>query len=161
MTSAAVVRTESCWSPHFEYTILNSAYLYTNVKKFEHDDFEFLICQKKSKHVCLNNDKGIDSKFSLKVSKLKEFKDQLLESYMSIGKISYGASKNEKPYLKFRRSIYCSSNILKGEKFTKNNVKIIRPSFGIEPKYFEKILGKFSKKDIKFATALKWKYIKN
>jgi len=113
------------------------------------------------KHVCLNNDKGIDSKFSLKVSKLKEFKDQLLESYMSIGKISYGASKNEKPYLKFRRSIYCSSNILKGEKFTKNNVKIIRPSFGIEPKYFEKILGKFSKKDIKFATALKWKYIKN
>ena len=113
------------------------------------------------KHVCLDTEKGIDSKFSLKVSKLKEFKDQLLESYMSIGKISYGASKNEKPYLKFRRSIYCSSNIFKGEKFTKNNIKIIRPGFGIEPKYFEKILGKFSKKNIKFATALKWKHIKN
>jgi pseudaminic acid synthase len=113
------------------------------------------------KHICLDNEKGIDSKFSLKVSKLKEFKDQLLESYMSIGKIRYGATKNEKPYLKFRRSIYCSSNILKGEKFTKNNIKIIRPGLGIEPKYFEKILGKFAKMNLKFATALKWKYIKN
>ena len=113
------------------------------------------------KHICLDNEKGIDSKFSLKVSKLKEFKDQLLESYTSIGKISYGATKNEKPYLKFRRSIYCSSNILIGEKFTKNNIKIIRPGLGIEPKYFEKILGKSSKFNLKFATALKWKYIKN
>ncbi len=112
------------------------------------------------KHICLDNEKGIDSKFSLKVSKLKEFKDQLLESYTSIGKISYGATKNEKPYLKFRRSIYCSSNILIGEKFTKNNIKIIRPGLGIEPKYFEKILGKSSKFNLKFATALKWKYIK-
>ena len=112
------------------------------------------------KHICLDNEKGIDSKFSLKVSKLKEFKDQLLESYTSIGKISYGATKNEKPYLKFRRSISCSSNILIGEKFTKNNIKIIRPGLGIEPKYFEKILGKSSKFNLKFATALKWKYIK-
>jgi len=112
------------------------------------------------KHICLDNEKGIDSKFSLKVSKLKEFKDQLLESYMSIGKIRYGATKNEKPYLKFRRSIYCSSNILIGEKFTKNNIKIIRPGLGIEPKYFEKILGKSAKFNLKFATALKWKYIK-
>ena len=113
------------------------------------------------KHICLDNEKGIDSKFSLKVSKLREFKDQLLESHMSIGKIRYGATKNEQPYLKFRRSIYCSSNILKGEKFTKNNIKIVRPSLGIEPKHFEKILGKLAKRDLKFATALKWKYIKN
>jgi sialic acid synthase SpsE len=113
------------------------------------------------KHICLDNEKGIDSKFSLKVSKLKEFKDQLLQSHTSIGEISYGATKNEKPYLKFRRSIYCSNLILKGEKFTKNNIKIVRPGLGIEPKYFEKILGKTAKMNLKFATALKWKYIKN
>jgi pseudaminic acid synthase len=113
------------------------------------------------KHICLDNKKGIDSKFSLNVTKLKEFKDQLLESYISIGNISYGATKNEKPYLKFRRSIYCAKNILKGEKFTKNNIKIVRPGHGIEPKYFDKILGKTAKVNLKFATALKWKYIKN
>ena len=112
------------------------------------------------KHVCLDNQKGIDAKFSLKVSKLREFKDQLLNSYTSIGNISYGATKNEKPYLKFRRSIYCSNDILKGEKFTVNNIKIIRPALGIKPKYFEKILGKSALMNLKFATALKWKYIK-
>ena len=112
------------------------------------------------KHVCLDNEKGIDSKFSLKVSKLKELKSQLLETYKSIGKISYGPTKSEESYLKFKRSIYCSKNILKGEKFTKNNIKIIRPGFGIEPKYFENVLGKTANKNLKFATALKWKHIK-
>ena len=112
------------------------------------------------KHICLDNEKGIDSKFSLQVSKLRQFKDQLLDSYKTIGKISYGATKNEKSYIKFRRSIYSSKNILKGEKFTKNNIKIIRPSHGIEPKYFEKILGKTTKVNLKFATPLKWKNIK-
>jgi sialic acid synthase SpsE len=45
-------------------------------------------------------------------------------------------------------------------KETKKNIKVIRPSFGIEPKNFEKILGKTAKVDLKFSTALKWKYIK-
>ena len=112
------------------------------------------------KHVCLDDEKGIDSKFSLKISKLKEFKTKLLETYQSIGSVFYGASKNEKNYLKFRRSIYCSKGILKNEKFTKNNIKIIRPSFGIEPVHYNKILGKSAKTNLKFATALKWKYIK-
>ena len=112
------------------------------------------------KHICLDGEKGIDSKFSLKVSKLKDFKKELLNTYNSIGKISYGPTKSEISYLKFRRSIYVSKNIAKGEKFTKKNIKVIRPSFGIEPKNFEKILGKTAKVDLKFATALKWKYIK-
>ncbi len=112
------------------------------------------------KHICLDNEKGIDSKFSLQVSKLKEFKKQLLDTFVSIGKIRYGATKSEKSYLKFRRSIYCSKNILKGEKFTKKNIKIIRPGYGIEPKYIDRILGKTAKVNLKFAAALKWKYIK-
>ena len=112
------------------------------------------------KHICLDDENGIDSKFSLPVSKLKQFKEQLLDSYKSIGKIRYGVTKNEKSYLKFRRSIYISKNILKGEKFTRDNIKIIRPSFGIQPKYFEKILGKTAKVNLKFATPLKWKDIK-
>ena len=112
------------------------------------------------KHICLDDENGIDSKFSLKVSKLKDFKKELLNTYNSIGKIFYGPTKSEIPYLKFKRSIYVSKNIAKGEKFTKKNIKVIRPSFGIEPKNFEKILGKVAKVNIKFATSLKWKYIK-
>ena len=114
------------------------------------------------KHVRLKNSKGIDSKFSLDVEKLKDLKRNILDSHNILGDVFYGATKNEKPYLKFRRSIYSSKNILKGEKFTKVNIKVVRPGYGIEPKFFfDSILGKKSRQNIKFATPLKWKYIKN
>jgi len=51
--------------------------------------------------------------------------------------------------------------IKKGEKFTKSNIKIIRPSFGLEPKFFNNILGKKAKTSLKFSTPLKWSHIKN
>lgn len=112
------------------------------------------------KHICLDRQRGIDSKFSLPISQLKNFVLDIENTYKSIGSIRYGFTKNEKPYLKFKRSIYSSKNIKKGEKFTENNVKVIRPSFGLKPKFLKKIIGKTSKKNITFASAIKWKYIK-
>ena len=73
----------------------------------------------------------------------------------------YGPTKEEKNYLKFRRSIYACKDIEKNEKFSKKNIMIIRPSFGLEPKNIKKIIGKIAKCKIKFASPLKWKYIKN
>ena len=112
------------------------------------------------KHVCLKNEKGIDSKFSLEVSKLRDLKQQLINSYKSIGKISYGATKSEKSYLKFKRSIYASKNIKRGEKFNKFNIKVVRPGFGLEPKYFNFLLGKKAVKEIKFASPINLKNVK-
>lgn len=113
------------------------------------------------KHICLNKNIGIDSKFSMKVEDIPKIKNFINEAYLSKGKIFYGASKNELPNLQFRRSIYVSKNIKKGEKFTKFNIRIIRPGLGLEPKYYWDILGKKSLANIKFATPLKWKYIKS
>ena len=111
------------------------------------------------KHICLDSQKGIDSKFSLPISKLKNFNLNILNSYKSIGNISYGYTKNEKPYLKFKRSIYSSKKIKKGEKFNENNIKVIRPGYGLAPKFFNKLIGKTSKKNISFASAIKWEHI--
>ena len=52
-----------------------------------------------------------------------------------------------------------SKNVKKGEIINKNNIKIIRPNFGLEPNNYEKILGKRFKKKIQFGTALKFKMI--
>jgi N-acetylneuraminate synthase len=112
------------------------------------------------KHICLDNKTGLDAKFSLKVSDLKLFKKELRNAYLSMGKESYGPTKDEKASLVFRRSIYCSKDIKKGEKFTKSNLKVIRPGYGLEPKYLIKILGRKSKTNIKFATRIKWKHVK-
>ena len=112
------------------------------------------------KHICLNKSIGIDAKFSLEVKNLNDFKNHLIDAYKTKGKMIYGPTKDEKDYLKFRRSIYACKDIEKNEKFSKNNIAIIRPSFGLEPKNIKKIIGKRAKYKIKFASALKWKYIK-
>ena len=80
------------------------------------------------KHICLNTKVGIDSKFSLEVNKIKTLKKEVSLAFQSKGKIFYGPTKNELSYLRFRRSIYASKRIKKGEKFTKENIKIVRPA---------------------------------
>ena len=113
------------------------------------------------KHICLNQKIGIDSKFSLKVDKIKTLKDEMSLAYKSKGTVFYGPTKNELSYIRFRRSIYAAKRIKKGEKFTKENIKIIRPAFGLEPRYYNFLLGKKSKKSISFASPIKWNYVSN
>ena len=113
------------------------------------------------KHICLNTKIGIDSKFSLQVDKIKTLKNEILLAYQSKGRIFYGPTKNELSYLKFRRSIYAAERIKKGEKFTRKNIKIVRPAFGLEPRYYNFLLGKKCKKSISFASPIKWNYVIN
>ena len=62
--------------------------------------------------------------------------------------------------MQFRRSIFACKDINKNEIFSDENLKIIRPANGIDPKYYHKILGKKSSSNIKFAQPIKWKNIK-
>jgi pseudaminic acid synthase len=114
------------------------------------------------KHFTLNsNDGGLDDSFSINPSELSSLVCESRRAWESIGKKYYGILKSEENSIIFKRSIYASRNILKGEKFTKNNIKIIRPSFGISPKYFDKILGKKSLKSIEQATPIKKNHYNN
>ena len=69
--------------------------------------------------------------------------------------------KSEKINVKFRRSIYAIKDISKNEKFTKNNIKIIRPGYGLDPYHFEKLINKKSPINIKAETPLKKNIFKN
>ena len=101
------------------------------------------------KHLTIKkNDKGIDSKFSSDFHEFKELVSECNKAWKSKGKIFYGPTKDEKfSYLR-RRSIYVCKNIKKNEKFTKKNLIIIRPSYGLHPRYFENIIGKIAKKNL-------------
>ena len=85
--------------------------------------------------------------------------NEVKNSWESIGRDKLNLSNAEKIYKKYRRSIYVSKNIKKGEIFNKHNLKVIRPGLGLAPEYFEKILGKVSKKDLKKGDALKMNYV--
>ena len=62
--------------------------------------------------------------------------------------------------MKFRRSIYVVKNIQKGEKFSKINLRRIRPGYGLPPIFYDKIIGKNALKNLSSGTPLKLKYVK-
>ena len=97
------------------------------------------------KHIALDGQKdGFDIDFSLKGKEIKKLRDDIDVAFKLLGKKFFFRSKNENKSKIFRRSIFTTNNIKKGEKFSKNNIRVIRPGYGLAPKYFNKILNKKS-----------------
>jgi len=113
------------------------------------------------KHIALEGQKeGFDLAFSLKGKEIKEYAQVIKETSLMLGKKYFFRNKSENQSLQFRRSIYAVSDIKKGEKFTKENIRVIRPGFGIQPVYFEKLLNKKSPYNIKREGPLKKSLLK-
>ncbi len=108
------------------------------------------------KHVALEGQKkGFDLAFSLKGKEIKDYAKVIADTSLMIEKKYFFRNVSENQSLQFRRSIYAVSDIKKGEMFTKKNIRVIRPGFGIQPVYFEKLINKKSPFDIKRETPLK------
>jgi pseudaminic acid synthase len=108
------------------------------------------------KHIALKGQKkSFDYAFSLKGREIKDYVQIIKDTSLMMGKKYFFRNKSEAQGLKFRRSIYAISDIKKGEKFTKKNIKIIRPGFGIQPIFFEKLMNKKSPSDIYCETPIK------
>ena len=113
------------------------------------------------KHIALEGQKkGFDLAFSLKGKEIKDYVQVIKDTSLMMGKEYFFRNKSENHSLQFRRSIYAVSNIKKGEKFTKKNIRVIRPGFGVQPVYFEKLINKRSPFDIKSETSLKKSLLK-
>ena len=109
------------------------------------------------KHFTLKRaDGGVDSAFSIEPHELKMLVEESERAFLSLGKIQYDVQKVERKNLRFKRSIFAVKGIKAGEMFTKENIRVIRPGDGLEPQYYEIILGKKAKKDIEFATPISW-----
>tara|TARA_A100001011_G_scaffold379523_1_gene445646 strand:+ start:3345 stop:4397 length:1053 start_codon:yes stop_codon:yes gene_type:complete len=113
------------------------------------------------KHFTLNKkDGGLDDSFSISPKELKDLVIESKRAWRSKGKVFFGISKSEKPSIIFKRSIYVAKDIHKGQIFTKDNIKIVRPGFGLHPKYYNSILGKKAKNNLYEANPLKFSSIK-
>ena len=113
------------------------------------------------KHFNLNDKKKtVDSFFSLNDSNFKIMVDNIREAELSIGKKTFEISKSSKKNLNSKRSIYVSKNIKKGEKITNFNIRIIRPSFGLHPRYFNSIIGKKVNKNLFSGDRMQLKHLK-
>ena len=103
--------------------------------------------------------KTVDSFFSLKKAGFENMVKEVRNTELALGKINFGVSKSSKKNMNSRRSIYVSKTIKKGEKITQENIRVVRPAFGLHPKYFQKILGKTTKKHLNTADRFNLKYI--
>ena len=112
------------------------------------------------KHFTLSrNDGGVDSAFSLNTDEMKSLVIECERAWQSLGKINFKLSNGEKKERNFRRSIYVSKDIKKGEVLSKNNISIIRPGLGLAPKYYNILLGKTVNKTVKKGTPMEWKLL--
>ena len=97
------------------------------------------------KHIALDNQKeGFDIDFSLKGKEIRKLRDDIDVTFKLLGKNYFFRNKIENKSKVFRRSIFATKYIKKGEKFSKDNIRVVRPGYGLEPKYFNKILNKRS-----------------
>ena len=109
------------------------------------------------KHVTLDRcGGGPDDSFSLEPAELKALCDGAKTAWQSLGQIDYGCKSSEQGNVKFRRSLYAVKEIRAGEIITEENVKSIRPGYGLAPKYWDDVMGKRVKFDIPSGTALNW-----
>ena len=107
------------------------------------------------KHFILNRaDGGVDSAFSMEFEEMKNMVKRIRNIEQAFGKVSYELTEKQKKQRHSARSLFASKNIKKGEKFTKDNIKSVRPSNGLHTKYFDEIIGKTAAHDISFATPL-------
>jgi pseudaminic acid synthase len=107
------------------------------------------------KHFTLSReDKGPDSEFSLEPDELKQLCQDTKTAWQSLGKAGYERKSAEEGNTKFRRSIYAIKDIKKGERLTEDNIKRIRPGFGLEPKYWNEVLLSKAMRDISRGTPI-------
>lgn len=109
------------------------------------------------KHFTLSRaDGGVDAAFSIEQHELKDLVEESERAYQSLGYIQYGILNDEKGSLRYKRSVYVVKSVKKGEKFTAENVRTIRPGDGLSPKYYDTVIGKIAGRDIEIGTPFSW-----
>jgi pseudaminic acid synthase len=107
----------------------------------------------------LRSDGGVDSAFSLEPSEMKSLVVESERAWLSLGDVRYGPTEREKSSLQFRRSLYVVADVKAGQLITRENVRAIRPGFGLSPKFFEEVVGKRATQDLTMGTPLSWGHI--
>ncbi len=109
------------------------------------------------KHFTLSRaDPGPDSAFSLEPHEFRAMVDAVREVEAALGTVSYDASEREKASRVFRRSLFVVKDVEAGEEFTEENVRSIRPGYGLPPKYLSMAVGRRAKRRIARGTPVDW-----
>ena len=101
----------------------------------------------------------VDSQFSLEPDEFKLLVRESKCAWESLGKIYYGPTDDEIKSLRFRRSLYIAKDMRVGDVLTSESLRVVRPSLGLHPRYYESLLGKKVNKDISKGTPVSFEII--
>ncbi|KUG07392.1 pseudaminic acid synthase [Solirubrum puertoriconensis] len=109
------------------------------------------------KHVTLRRaDGGVDSAFSLEPEEVAQLVSETERAWQALGQVQYGVQRAEEKSRLFKRSIYVAKDIRFGEPFTAENIRVVRPGDGLAPRFYEQVLGRTARHDLKAGTPLTW-----
>lgn len=112
------------------------------------------------KHFTLRRaDGGVDSAFSMEPAEMRQLVVETERAWQSIGRVLYGTTDAERGSLRFRRSLYIAADVQEGDVLTKENLRVVRPGFGLAPKYYEECLGRRVNRNLTMGTAMRWQYL--
>ena len=112
------------------------------------------------KHFTLDrNGGGPDDSFSLEPGDLAQLCRGARTAWEALGKVDYGRKSSEQGNAQFRRSLYVVKDIKAGEELSAENMRSVRPGFGLPPKCHESLLGRRVKQDVSKATPLDWRMV--
>ena len=109
------------------------------------------------KHFTLSRaEGGVDAAFSLEPAEMAQLVRECRTAALALGTVSYERAEQEQKSLQFRRSLYVVEDMKAGDVFTEKNLRRIRPGMGISPKYYDVLLGRCVKCDVKRGTPVSW-----
>jgi pseudaminic acid synthase len=112
------------------------------------------------KHLTLRRaDGGPDAAFSLEPNEFEQLVTGCHDAWASVGHVTYEREASEAANLVFRRSLYVVRDIAEGEELTRENVRAIRPGYGLPPKYLDQVLGRRVRYELTRGTALSWEML--
>lgn len=112
------------------------------------------------KHFTLSRkDKGPDSEFSIEPEELNCLCQDTLDAWSALGYSGFERQKAEEASKRYRRSLYFVRDMQSGQKITDKDIRRIRPGYGLPPKYFDELIGRTVRQDVKRGTAVQWGFI--
>lgn len=109
------------------------------------------------KHFTLSRaEGGVDSAFSLEPAEFKAMAEAVRNAWAALGRVHYGVKPSEAGGRDYRRSLYVVADVPAGAPLTADNVRSIRPGFGMEPKHLPAVLGRRAARDLKRGAPLRW-----
>lgn len=112
------------------------------------------------KHFTLRREEGgVDSAFSLEPAEFRLLREETESAWKAMGQVTFGRGKSESESMTFRRSLYVVEDLAEGDVLSEDNVRAIRPGFGLPPKNFDLLIGRRVNRAVPKGTPASWDLI--